>query len=254
MGVIARPGLGAERRRERGRAADGFAGDDGRGLVEADTAERLGDIGTEQADLAAAPDERPRQRPVLLLEPRQRRKDFRRHQLVGRLRDQPVLVAQLLGREGVDVDVFYQPGAAFGRCLEHDVLHSRARRVRRRRIHQRRHGGHRDDTDTTGFRGARAAGRIREVRKRVSDSVRSVRFRPPCPPLCELRDSPSPLVPLTHAFEDPRRPHPAADAHRHHAVARRAPPHLVQQRRRQLRAGAAERMAERDGAAVDVQP
>ena len=57
-----------------------------------------------------------------------------------------------------------------------------------------------------------------------------------------------------HSLKDASRAHPAADAHRDHAVAGLAPLHLVEQRRRQLGAGAAERMAERDRAAVDVQP
>src|SRR6185437_8288281 len=43
-----------------------------------------------------------------------------------------------------------------------------------------------------------------------------------------------------------------ADAHRRQAVAPAAPLQLVEQRRHQPRAGAAEWMAERDGAAIDV--
>ena len=48
--------------------------------------------------------------------------------------------------------------------------------------------------------------------------------------------------------------HAAADAHRHEPVARAPPLHFIQEARRQLRAGAAQRMAERDRAAVDVEP
>src|SRR6185295_7443227 len=58
----------------------------------------------------------------------------------------------------------------------------------------------------------------------------------------------------SHPFKDTSSAHPATNAHGHHAVARLASFHLVQDRRRQLRAGAAERMAERDRAAVDVEP
>src|SRR5262245_48760659 len=56
-----------------------------------------------------------------------------------------------------------------------------------------------------------------------------------------------------HAFEYSGRSLSAADAHRHQAVARLAPLHLVQERRRQLGAGAAQRMTQRNRAAVDVQ-
>ena len=52
-------------------------------------------------------------------------------------------------------------------------------------------------------------------------------------------------------FEDSRGSLPAADAHRNHAVARLAALHFPQDRGRELGAGAAQRMAERDGAAVD---
>src|SRR5262245_4670963 len=60
---------------------------------------------------------------------------------------------------------------------------------------------------------------------------------------------------LSHQiFEDARRAHSAADAHRDHSVASLAALHLVNQRGRKLRPRAAERVAERDRAAVDVQP
>src|SRR5215510_482091 len=60
---------------------------------------------------------------------------------------------------------------------------------------------------------------------------------------------------LSHQiFENARRAHSAADAHCDHSVASLAALHLVKQRGRQFRARAAERVAERDRAAVDVQP
>ena len=57
----------------------------------------------------------------------------------------------------------------------------------------------------------------------------------------------------SEAFEDAGGAHAAADAHRHEAVAGAAAAHLVDERRRQLGAGAAEGVAERDRAAVDVE-
>src|SRR5215813_23715 len=60
---------------------------------------------------------------------------------------------------------------------------------------------------------------------------------------------------LSHQIlENARRAHSAADAHCDHSVASLAALHLVKQRGRQFRARAAERVAERDRAAVDVQP
>src|SRR6266545_5047782 len=59
--------------------------------------------------------------------------------------------------------------------------------------------------------------------------------------------------PALHSFEDSCGAHPATDAHRHHSISRLTPPHLVDQCRRQLGARAAEWMAERDRAAVDVE-
>src|SRR5574340_1135633 len=47
---------------------------------------------------------------------------------------------------------------------------------------------------------------------------------------------------------------PAAHAHRHHAISAAAPFQIVQQRRGELRAGAAERMSQRDRAAVWIDP
>src|SRR5690606_10656381 len=54
-------------------------------------------------------------------------------------------------------------------------------------------------------------------------------------------------------LEQARCAHPAADAHRDDPQAAPAPPQLVEQRGGQLRAGAAERVAERDGATVHVE-
>ncbi|CDN41361.1 hypothetical protein BN871_AF_00170 [Paenibacillus sp. P22] len=53
-------------------------------------------------------------------------------------------------------------------------------------------------------------------------------------------------------FEDACRSHAAADAHRHDAVAAASAAQLVDQRDADLGAGAAERMAQRDRAAVDI--
>src|SRR5678815_6107513 len=54
-------------------------------------------------------------------------------------------------------------------------------------------------------------------------------------------------------FEDASGAHPAADAHRYHPITRLAPPHFIQKRGGELRAGAAERMPERDCSPVDIQ-
>src|SRR5882724_12059893 len=60
--------------------------------------------------------------------------------------------------------------------------------------------------------------------------------------------------PLRHALDDTRAAHAATDAHGHEAVALLAATKLVEDGDGQLRARATERMAERDGAAVDVDP
>src|SRR5262245_52298468 len=54
-------------------------------------------------------------------------------------------------------------------------------------------------------------------------------------------------------LEDGRGTHAASDAHAHEAVPAAPALHLVEERRRQLRAGAAERVAERNRAAVHVE-
>src|SRR5262245_42898446 len=55
-------------------------------------------------------------------------------------------------------------------------------------------------------------------------------------------------------LENARGAHSPADAHRDHSEAGLATFHLVKQRGGQFRSGATERVAERDRAAVDVQP
>src|ERR1035441_6584371 len=57
---------------------------------------------------------------------------------------------------------------------------------------------------------------------------------------------------LAHCLEDAGGAHAAADAHGDHAVLDVAAWHFAQEGGGELRAGAAEGMAERDGAAVDV--
>ena len=57
---------------------------------------------------------------------------------------------------------------------------------------------------------------------------------------------------LRDSLENSRRAHTSADAHRHQAISRTSPLHLLQNRRRQFCAGAAERMSQRDGASVHV--
>ena len=82
--------------------------------------------------------------------------------------------------------------------------------------------------------------------KTDSTAVSSISHEPP-------RTVVSVVIAHLHAFEDSSGAHAAAHAHRDQAVTRLSPPHFVEKRRRQLGAGAAERVAERDGAAVDVQ-
>ena len=59
---------------------------------------------------------------------------------------------------------------------------------------------------------------------------------------------------LGDALEEPGCAHAAADAHRDDAVLAAAAPELVEELRGELRAGAPERVAERDRAAVHVEP
>src|SRR2546426_11710018 len=62
-----------------------------------------------------------------------------------------------------------------------------------------------------------------------------------------------PPITLVARLEEPGRALPAADAHRHHAVARLAAQHLVGDGADHARARHAERMPDGDRAAVDVQ-
>src|SRR5438876_2453693 len=62
------------------------------------------------------------------------------------------------------------------------------------------------------------------------------------------------IEPLRRALENARAAHAAADAHGHQTVALLATTKLVEDGDGQLRARASERMAQRDGAAVDVDP
>src|SRR5262249_36843132 len=66
------------------------------------------------------------------------------------------------------------------------------------------------------------------------------------------RKTPPPGI-LPCLFEDPRRALSATDAHGDHAVARLPAAHFAKDGRCQLRAGASERMAEGDGAAIHIQ-
>ncbi len=92
-------GLRAEGRAERRRARHLRADDQRAHLVEADAAVRLRHVDAEQTEVAAALDERARQRPVLLFEAIEHRQDLAVDELLRRLPDQPVLVGQTLGRE-----------------------------------------------------------------------------------------------------------------------------------------------------------
>ena len=77
-----------------------LAHDDRRHFVQLDAAEGLGHVSPQEAEVAAAPaHERARERPVLLLEPVERRQHLAGDELVSRLSNQLVLVAQSLGRE-----------------------------------------------------------------------------------------------------------------------------------------------------------
>ena len=59
---------------------------------------------------------------------------------------------------------------------------------------------------------------------------------------------------LRNALEDSRGAHAPPDAHRNHAIARIAALEFAQDRRSELRAGAAERVSEGDGPAVGIDP
>ena len=103
------PGLRAEGRGKGRGAPDRFADDDCRDLVQFHPAVLLGHVSAKQAELTAAPDERARERPVLLLEPLEHWQHLVDDELDSRLADQPVFIAQPLGREDRLARVFNQP-------------------------------------------------------------------------------------------------------------------------------------------------
>src|SRR5205085_1989764 len=78
------------------------------------------------------------------------------------------------------------------------------------------------------------------------------RMRAP-PELRGYGSSPSPWTTSVHELEEPGCPHAAADTHRHDAVFRLAAPAFEKNVARHARARHAVRMADRDGAAIDVE-
>ena len=116
------PGLRAEGRGKRRGAPDRFADDDRRDLVQFHAAVLLGHVSAEQAELTAAPHQRSRERPVLLLEPLEHWQHLVHDELDSRLADQPVFIAQPLGREDRLARVFNQPlpAARVSHCGRHD--------------------------------------------------------------------------------------------------------------------------------------
>ena len=114
IGVIASPVCAPNVVANDAASADRLADDDRRHLVEIEAAVRFGHVGRQQAQLAAALPERPGQRPVLLLEPIERRQDLLVDELLGGLADHPLLVVQPLAREhAVRRRFFDQPRPAF---------------------------------------------------------------------------------------------------------------------------------------------
>src|SRR5690606_31646875 len=84
---------------ERRRARD-FLRDDERGdAIEIESAADLRDVDAQQAQLAAAAEQRAGELPVLLLEPRFGRQDLGRDELGGRACDEAMLVRAALGCE-----------------------------------------------------------------------------------------------------------------------------------------------------------
>ena len=78
-------------------ARDAFGDDDGRGLVEIDAAELLGDVGADQPEIAAAFDQIARDVPVLRFERVERAASLPASmKSQRRARDQPMLVGQAL--------------------------------------------------------------------------------------------------------------------------------------------------------------
>src|SRR5262249_62086254 len=91
---------------------------------------------------------------------------------------------------------------------------------------------------------ARVVARPRQIRRAVAPFPHFVQRHPGIAP-------PSRTA-LLQPFDDRRDPLTEADAHRLQTKALVGPLEVVQQRGHELGAGAAERMTERDGAAVDV--
>src|SRR5215471_3387438 len=85
----------------------------------------------------------------------------------------------------------------------------------------------------------------------LCSSVKSSGVKTSADGCASRRKNPPPGI-LTCPFEDSRRALSAADAHRDHAVARLPAAHFAKNGRRQLCAGASQRMAEGDSAAIDV--
>ena len=82
---------------DRAMCSDTISDDD---LVELDAAVGFGHVDAQQAQLAASAQQRPGEVPVLLLEPLDGRHHLARGELLGRLRDEPVLVGHPLRGEG----------------------------------------------------------------------------------------------------------------------------------------------------------
>lgn len=86
-------------------------------------AQRLGRVGTEQAEFRRAAQQAAHEFPVLALHALDVRHDLRVHELVGGLRDEPVFLAEALRREdALGSGLVDQPGAAVGdtRDLRHE--------------------------------------------------------------------------------------------------------------------------------------
>ena len=103
----------AEGRAERRRPRELFGDDERAHFVEADAAVLFRDIDAEEAEVAAALHEIARERPVLFLEAIELRQDLVLDELLRRLADQAMLVAQPLGCEdAVGVGRLEEPLAA----------------------------------------------------------------------------------------------------------------------------------------------
>ena len=91
--------LSAKGRGKRRGSPHRLADHDRRDLVERHAAEFLRDVGTEQSEVAAAAEERARQRPIFLLQPIEGGQNLGVDEVDGRAGDEPMIVSQLLGRE-----------------------------------------------------------------------------------------------------------------------------------------------------------